>query len=95
MKIEKDIIKLLSKEYPNKEVQGIRFLNKVDENLWSFRYTFKDGDYLSLSDELAVKYEGISLKICQDSILPKFVSPIISTIDWDSSIKNKKYAKKK
>lgn len=91
MKIEKDILSILAKELPQHEVQGIRFLNKVGEKTWTFRYVYRDGDYLSLSDEFSVKYEGLKLVICVDPKRKVFVSPGIFTSERDSSnIKNKK-----
>lgn len=98
MKIEKDILALLKKEILGVEIMGIRFLNKIDEETWVFRYTYKDDeDYLSLSDEFAVKYEGLKLIITVDPRKPRFVSPGVFTIERDDSTKKtkKKYAKKK
>lgn len=90
MKIEKDIIKLLGKKFPKIELVGIRFLTKTAEQTWSFRCTFKEGDYLSLSDEFIVKYEGLHLVMQKDPSLSIFVSPGISTRERDNSKKKSK-----
>lgn len=51
----KEIISLLKKKYPKKDIVGIRGLTKVGEQEFSFRYTYRSGDFLSLSDLLYVK----------------------------------------
>ena len=89
MKIEKDIKKLLNKKFQDLEIIGIRFLKKTDEQTWKFRYTFRDGDFLSLSDEYTVKYEGLTLVVTEDPTLKIFISPGVFTRERDSS-KSKK-----
>lgn len=89
MKLENDILKLLKKKYPRKKIMGVRFLNKTAENEWKFRFTFKDGNYLSMSEELVVMYKG--LKLVEKII---FVSPGVFTIEHDNSIKKSKYKTK-
>jgi hypothetical protein len=82
MKLEKDILKLLNKKYPRKKIMGVRFLNKTGENEWKFRFTFKDGNHLSISDELVVEYDGLKLV---NKII--FVSPGVFAIERDNSVK--------
>lgn len=90
MKLESDILKLLKKKYPRKKIMGIRFLNKTSENEWKFRFTFKDGNHLSISDEFIVEYKGLKLveKI-------KFISPGVFTVEYDNSKINKQKQKTK
>lgn len=46
----KKLLKLLTNKNPNKEIIGIRGFNKIGENEYNFRYTYRDGDYVSLSE---------------------------------------------
>lgn len=50
----KEIIKLLNKKYPKREIVGIRGLTKCGENEFNFRFTYKDGDFISISDLIIV-----------------------------------------
>lgn len=50
MMTAKKLLKLLIKKNPKKEILGIRGLTKVGESEYNFRYTYRDGDYVSLSD---------------------------------------------
>lgn len=50
MMTAKKLLKLLIKKNPKKEIIGIRGLTKVGETEYNFRYTYRDGDYISLSD---------------------------------------------
>lgn len=59
MNIEKRILELVKKTNPKLEIAGLRGLVKTNENEWSFRYTFMDDDYLSISDLFKVKFDGI------------------------------------
>ena len=68
---------------------GVRFLSKTGENEWKFRFTFKDGNHLSISDELVVEYNGLKLV---NKII--FVSPGVSVIEHDNSIKKSKVKSK-
>jgi hypothetical protein len=38
-------------------------VSKIGESSWSFRFTFRDGDYQSMSEEYIIQYEGVSLVI--------------------------------
>lgn len=60
MNIEEQILKVLKKENPDVEIGAIRGLVKSHENEWSFRYTFRDGDYLAISEINKVQCEGLS-----------------------------------
>lgn len=93
MKIEDKILKVVKTKFQDKKIAGIRFVNKIGESSWSFRFTFRDGDYQSISDEYVIQYEGVSLVI-----MPKFISPGISIIEKDSistisTVKNKQKQK--
>lgn len=46
-----------------KEIQNLRGLVKSGECEWSFMYTFKDGDYLSMSKMFSVNINSKSGKI--------------------------------
>jgi len=59
MSIEKRILELVKKTNPKLEIAGLRGLVKTNENEWSFRYTFMDDDYLSISELFKVKFEGL------------------------------------
>lgn len=91
MKIEDRILKTLKFKFQDVEIAGIRFVKKQTEKSWSFRYTFKDGDYLSLSDEHLAKFEGLNIKIEE---VNKFKSPGVFTTEKDlTKIKNKQKQK--
>jgi len=59
MNIEKRILELVKKTNPKLEIAGLRGLVKTNENEWSFRYTFMDEDYLSISELFKVKIDGL------------------------------------
>ena len=59
MKIEKNILDFIKKENPTIEIYGLRGLVRSGENEWRFRYTYRDGDFLSVSKLLKIKFEGI------------------------------------
>lgn len=90
MNIEEKILNLLKKEFSDKKIIGVRFLEKTGESSWELRYTYQDGDYLSLSDKVEVEIEGITLKVKKN----QFVSPGISTIEYDNSNKKVKQKQK-
>jgi hypothetical protein len=91
MKIEDKILKVVKSKFQDKEIAGVRFVNKIGESSWSFRFTFRDGDYQSMSDEYFIQYEGVSLVIVDT---PKFISPGVFTTENDSTkIKNKQKQK--
>jgi len=91
MKIEDKILKVVKSKFQVKEIAGVRFVNKIGESSWSFRFTFRDGDYQSMSDEYVIKYEGINLVI-EENI---FISPGVSIIENDSTKKVKNKQKQK
>jgi hypothetical protein len=92
MKIEDKILKVVKSKFQDKEIAGVRFVNKIGESSWSFRFTFRDGDYQSMSDEYVIKYEGINLVIVEENI---FISPGVSIIENDSTKKVKNKQKQK
>jgi hypothetical protein len=86
MKIEDKILDILKKEFSEKQIIGVRFVKKISETTWEFRYTYQDGDYLSISDKLEAYFEGITLKLKKNI----FISPGVSTIEYDNSNKKVK-----
>ena len=88
MKIEDRILKTLKFKFQNTEVVGVRFIKKKTEKSWSFRFTFKDGDHLSLSDEYVAEFEGLEIKMEE---VNKFISPGVFIIEKDlaNKVKNK------
>lgn len=85
-RITREVNKLL----PDIEIIGIRLLKKIDENRWSFCVAFRDGDFLSLSDEFEICCEGLKLVITKNHSQPRFVSPEISAMERDNSRVKKK-----
>lgn len=59
MDIEKKIIDFIKSKNKKLNLVGLRGLVKSGENEWSFRYTYQDGDYLSVSKLFKIKLEGI------------------------------------
>lgn len=59
MQIEKKILDFLKKENSELEIAGLRGLVKTGENQWSFRFTYRNGDFLSVSNLFKIKLEGI------------------------------------
>ena len=91
MKIEEKILKVVKSKFQDKEIAGLRFVSKIGESSWSFRFTFRDGDYQSMSEEYIIQYEGVSLVIVDT---PKFISPGVFIIEKDlTKIKNKQKQK--
>lgn len=92
MKIEDRILKNLKFKFQDTEVVGVRFIKKQTEKSWSFRFTFKDGDHLSLSDEYVAEFEGLGIKMEE---VNKFISPGVFIIEKDSANKVKNKQKQK
>ena len=59
MDIEKIIINFVKSKNKKKNIAGLRGLVKTGEDEWSFRYTYQDGDYLSVSKLFKIKLQGI------------------------------------
>lgn len=57
MKIEKIILDFIRKEFSDLEIARITGLVKTNENEWSFRFTYRDGDYLSVSNLVKIKLD--------------------------------------
>lgn len=91
MKIEERLLKAVKAEYSGREVIGLRFIKKTSENSWKLRFTYRDGDFLSLSDEIEIEMKKKGLTIVPTVKKSIFVPPGISTIEFDSS--NKKVTK--
>ena len=92
MKIEEKILKVVKSKFQDKEIAGLRFVSKIGESSWSFRFTFRDGDYQSMSEEYNIQYQGVSLVIVDT---PKFISPGVFIIEKDSANKVKNKQKQK
>ena len=52
-----DFIKLKNKKL---EIAGLRGLTKTGENEWSFRFTYKNGDFLSVSKIIKIEIKGLN-----------------------------------
>lgn len=59
MKIEKTILDFVKSKNKKLEIAGLRGLVRTGENEWSFRFTHRDGDFLSVSKLFKVKLDGI------------------------------------
>jgi hypothetical protein len=59
MEIEKKILDFIQSKKKKLEIAGLRGLVKTGENEWSFRFTYRDEDSLSMSDLYKVKISGI------------------------------------
>ena len=66
MEIEKIILDFVKSKKKNVEIAGLRGLVRTGESQWSFRYTYRDGNFLTVSKLLKVKLDGIEKT-------PKFV----------------------
>lgn len=63
MDLEKRILSFIKAELKELEIARINGLVKTDENEWSFRYTFRDVDYLKISNLTKIKMIGKNKKI--------------------------------
>lgn len=86
MKIEDKILEIVKNKFQDKEIAGLRFVNKIGESSWSFRFTFRDENHQSLSEEYIIQYEGVNLVIVDEN---KFISPGVFIIECDSTKKLK------
>jgi len=82
MKIEKIILNFVKSEKKDLEIAGLRGLVRTGENEWSFRFTFREGDFLTFSDLYKVKLEGLNK-------IPIFVTKEKSRKTNSSKIKQK------
>lgn len=62
MEIEEIILNFIKSKKKKIEIAGLRGLVKTGEEEWSFRYTFRDEDSLSMSNLYKVKLTGIEKK---------------------------------
>lgn len=58
MKIENIILDFVKSKNKKKEIAGLRGLVKISENEWSFRFTYRDGDFLAVSKLFKIKLKG-------------------------------------
>ena len=59
MNIEKKILDFIKSKNKKKEISGLRGLIKTGENEWSFRFVYRDGDFLSLSKIIKITLNGL------------------------------------
>lgn len=59
MKIENIILDFVKSKNKKKEIAGLRGLVRTGENEWSFRFTYREEDFLSMSKLFKVKLDGI------------------------------------
>lgn len=59
MEIEKIILDFVKSKKKDLEIAGLRGLVKTSENEWSFRFTYRDGNFLTVSKLFKIKLEGI------------------------------------
>lgn len=62
MKTEQIILDFIKSKNKKLEIFGLKGLVKTGENEWSFRFTYRKGDYLSISKLFKVKLEGLDKK---------------------------------
>lgn len=62
-KIEDKILDFVKSKNKKKNIIGLRGLVQTNEQEWSFRYTYQDGDHLSLSESRTVKVAGLEMKV--------------------------------
>ena len=60
MEVKDIILDFVKSKNKKKEIVGLRGLVKNGEYEWSFRYTYIDGDFLSISKIFKVKLKGIN-----------------------------------
>jgi hypothetical protein len=60
MEIEKIILDFVKSEKKDFEIAGLRGLAKTGENEWGFRFSYRSGNFLTLSDFFKVKLEGVN-----------------------------------
>lgn len=60
MNIEKVILDFIKSKNKRKNIAGLRGLVKTGEEEWSFRYTFQEGNHLSISEIIKVRLEGLN-----------------------------------
>ena len=60
--MDKIILDLVKQTKPKLEIMDLRGLVKTGENEWSFRYTYRDGDYLTISKLFKVKLDEYKKK---------------------------------
>ena len=79
MTIEKKILDFVKSKKKNLEIAGLRGIVKTGENEWSFRFTFREKDFLSVSKLFKVKLSGIEKTptFISEKIKVKKVSKII------------------
>ena len=60
MDIKQIILNYVKEKNKKLEIAGLRGLVKSGEYEWSFRFTYMDGDFLSISKMFKVRLEGIN-----------------------------------
>ena len=59
MEIEKIILDFVKSKKKDLEINGLRGLARTGENEWGFRFTYREGNFITLSKFYKVKFEGI------------------------------------
>lgn len=62
-KIEDKILNFVKLKNKKKNIIGLRGLVQTGEQEWGFRFTFQDGDHLSLSELKTVNVIGLEMKV--------------------------------
>lgn len=60
MELEKKILEFVKQKNPKLEIAGLRGLVKSGEHEWSFRFTYMDDDFLSISKLFKITFEGLN-----------------------------------
>lgn len=73
MGIETKIISFVKKANKNLEIVGLRGLVKSGEYEWSFRYTYREGDFLSISEliKIEISKEGKTISLKNKKVIKK------------------------
>ncbi len=82
MKIETIILDFVKSKKKDVEIAGLRGLVRSGENQWSFRYTYRDGNFLTVSKLLKVKLEGIN-KVPSFIVKKRYKKNVIVTVKQD------------
>ena len=62
MEIEKIILDFVKSKKKELEINGLRGLARTGENEWGFRFTYRDGDFITLSKFYKIKFHGVEKK---------------------------------
>ena len=73
MNIETKIINFIKQENKNLEIVGLRGLVKSGEYEWSFRFTYREDDFLSISEliKIQISKEGKTISLKNEKAIKK------------------------